>query len=84
MEEGMVAERRGGHAPRGSVDPSLLLTRALGTIDRMAEAMWQDDAQRRGGKPRAVRWEDENTAERELWTRRSSAAFLTLLEPHPE
>jgi hypothetical protein len=60
--------------------PETLLDRALGTIDLMAEAMWQDEAARRGSA-RAVSWLEENQAERELWMRRATVAFLTMLEP---
>lgn len=68
---------------RGTTDPGLLLDRALGTIDRMAEAMWQDESLRAGGRPRALKWVDEAPQTREKWTRSATAAFLTLLEPAP-
>lgn len=64
-----------------ALQPGTLIDRALGTIDVMAEAMWQDEQARRTGKPRAVPWAAENHAEREVWTRRATVAFLTMLEP---
>jgi hypothetical protein len=64
-----------------ALKPESLLDHALGTIDVMAEAMWQDEALRRNGKPRAVAWAVENHAEREVWTRRATVAFMTMLEP---
>lgn len=79
----MVLVRRGGQAARGSTDPALLLTRCLGTIDRMAEAMWADEHSRNGRKPKHD-WAHEHAHVREKWTRSATAAFLTLLEPCPD
>lgn len=64
-----------------ALQPGMLIDRALGTIDVMAEAMWQDEAVRRNRKPRAVAWAHENDAEREVWTRRATVAFITMLQP---
>lgn len=65
---------------RGATAPQLLVTRVLGSIDRMAEAMWQDDAARATGKPRRIKWTEENPEEREKWTRRATAATLALFD----
>jgi hypothetical protein len=84
MEMELVTVRRGDHAPRGTVEPGLLVERSLGTIDRMAEAMWQDASIANTGKRRHMKWADEHPDTREQWIRSATAAFLTLLEPQPE
>lgn len=64
-----------------ALHPRDLLDRALGTITTMAQAMWNDDVQRRAGKSRTASWDDETDAEREVWMRRATVAFMTMLEP---
>lgn len=77
----MVSVRR-DNGKRGTIDPALLITRSLGTIDRMAEAMWRDEGEQQG-KPRQIHWRDVGQQVHEKWTRHATAAFLVLLEPCP-
>lgn len=76
-----MVQVRKGNPPRGQTSPSLLISRALGMIDRMAEAMWQEECLSTSGMPRLVDWQDEKTLVREKWTRSATAALLTLLDP---
>ncbi len=74
----MVAVRKTNVSRK--IGPDILVTRALGTIERVAEAMWEDDVMRQTGKPPAIRWARERPDVHEMWIRRGTAALLAMLE----